>query len=115
VTATVEGRAAGEVPADRLSRPLACVNLLREGGVVTKGSLGLSSTATLFSMKAVSVFVVVGLRSLLDGLRLHERRVDQVLRDEPGLELVRSQHLGDQQVVGAVVSDGVGAVSGASG
>jgi hypothetical protein len=41
-----------------------------------------------------------------------ERRVDEVLRDEPGLELVGPQHPRDQQVVGAIVAKLVGAVRG---
>ena len=38
-------------------------------------------------------------------LGAHERGVDQVLGEEPGLQLAGADHLGDEQVVGAVVAD----------
>jgi len=37
--------------------------------------------------------------------RLHERHVDDVLGDEPDLQLVAANHAADDQIVGAIVTD----------
>jgi len=35
---------------------------------------------------------------------MHERRIDQVFAEEPGLQFIGAQHIADGQIVGAIVS-----------
>ena len=42
--------------------------------------------------------------------RHHQRHVDQVLAQKPCLQFVGAQHIADGQVVGAIISEFVGAL-----